>query len=255
MLFAFDIFDWLVIKISNYKIDTNHKFISYKWIRWNIINVNFNYENDILHVWAEQKISDIAEILYRENINKLWMRFIWLPWTIAGAVVGNAGCFGLETENNFLKANVLNLETLQIETLSKQDMNFSYRNSILKQTWKYLLLDAYFDLSKKIEKYDSWKQFEDIIYFREEVQPKWNTCWSFFANPSREYPAGMLIEKVWLKWYKLNWAYFSSKHANFLMSDGTATWQDLIFLKELAQNKVKEQFWLDLIPEVRIIRN
>lgn len=39
------------------------------------------------------------------------------------------------------------------------------------------------------------------------------------------------------------------------MSDGTATWQDLIELIEMAQARVIEQFQVQLEPEVRIIRN
>jgi len=38
------------------------------------------------------------------------------------------------------------------------------------------------------------------------------------------------------------------------MSDGTASWQDLTALIQLAQNKIHEQFVLELEPEVRIIR-
>jgi UDP-N-acetylenolpyruvoylglucosamine reductase len=53
-------------------------------------------------------------------------------------------------------------------------MNFKYRNSILKQNEnKYFLIKAYFDLSKKIEKYHS---DVDNIYFRENKQPKGNNC-------------------------------------------------------------------------------
>jgi len=255
ILFAFDIFDWLVIKLSNYEhIENNYVFENYIWIRKNNINTKFRYENGILELSAFENISDVAEILYRENINKKWMRFIWLPWKIAGAVVGNAGCFGLEIENTFLKAEVLNIKTWNLEILDKKAMNFSYRNSIIKQTWNYIVLKAYFDLNKNEEKYSFSGNLDDIIYFRTEKQPHGNTCGSFFKNPSKEFPAWKLIENVWLKWYKLNGAYFSSKHANFLMSDGSATWKDLIFLKDLAKQKVKESFNIDLEEEVRIIK-
>jgi UDP-N-acetylenolpyruvoylglucosamine reductase len=38
------------------------------------------------------------------------------------------------------------------------------------------------------------------------------------------------------------------------MSDGNATWQDLIALMTLAQARILAQFALPLEPEVRIIR-
>ena len=93
------------------------------------------------------------------------------------------------------------------------------------------------------------------MYFREYKQPKGNTCGSFFKNPSKENSAGSLIEKVWLKWFKIWWAYFSELHANFLMSDWTATYKDLLDLIKLWQEKVKSNYNIDLTPEVRIITN
>jgi len=66
-------------------------------------------------------------------------------------------------------------------------MNFNYRTSILKQNNnKYFLIEAVFDLSIKHEKYHS---DVDNIYFRENKQPKGNTCGSFFKNPNREQSA------------------------------------------------------------------
>ncbi|MDR2640923.1 MAG: hypothetical protein LBC61_06615 [Candidatus Peribacteria bacterium] len=52
----------------------------------------------------------------------------------------------------------------------------------------------------------------------------------------------------------MNGAFFSDKHANFLMSDGTATYKDLLNLVDLAIKKVKEEKGFDLVPEVRIVK-
>jgi len=234
MLFAFDEFNWIVIKNN---------------LNW------WTYDKDskILESYSNELISDIAESLEKDFWQKLWHRFIWLPWSVGWAVYWNAWCFWLETENNFLEAKIVDIESGSVSTLSKIDMDFSYRNSILKQKGnKFFLIKAKFDLSKKIEKYHS---DVDNIDFRENKQPKGYTCGSFFKNPSREYSAWYLIEQVWLKWYKIWWAYFSEKHANFLMSDGTATYRDLLELLKLAQEKVKKEFDIDLINEVRIITN
>ncbi len=234
MLFAFEKFEGIIIK--------NNLF----W--WNC-----DKNSKILTSYSQEKISEIAESLEKDFWQKLWHRFIGLPWSIWGAVYGNAWCFWLETENNFLEALVYNLKNWKTEIFSKEKMNFSYRNSILKENWnKYFLIKAKFDLSKKIEKYHSEV---DNIDFRENKQPKGNTCWSFFKNPNRKNSAWFLIEQVWLKWKKINWAFFSELHANFLMSDGTAGYKDLINLIRLAQQKVEEKFVIKLVNEVRIIEN
>ena len=251
MLFAFDKFEWIVIKNN------------LKW--W-----NYYPEAKILESYSNENISQIAESLEKDFWQDLWHRFIWLPWTVWGAIFWNAGCFGLETENNFLSATVLNLNSWQIENFTKSDCLYSYRNSIFKKTEKYFIIKAKFDLSKKIEKYHS---DEDNIFFRENKQPKWNTCWSFFKNPILdkekflcEFPelcednvknisAWFLLEKSWLKWFRLGTAYFSDLHSNFLMSDWNWSYKDLIDLIELSQRTVKEKFWVFLEPEVRIIKN
>ncbi len=234
MLFAFDIYNWIIIKN-------------------NLIWWEYNKDTKILKSYSNELISDIAESLEKDYSQKLWHRFIGLPWSVGGAVYGNAWCFWLETENNFLEANVYNLSTWIIEKLSKTEMLFNYRTSILKQNNnKYFLLNIIFDLSTKIEKYHS---DVDNIDFRENKQPSGNTCWSFFKNPNREFSAWYLIEQVWLKWYKLGWAFFSELHANFLMNDWTANYKDVIKLLELTKNKVKERFNIELINEVRIIKN
>lgn len=233
MLFAFDNYNWIIVK---------------NCLEWWV----YNSETKLLESYSNEKISDISKSLEYDFWQNLWHRFIGLPWSIWWAVFWNAWCFWLETENNFKEIEVLNLETGQIELLSKIDMDFSYRRSILKQTGKYFIIKAIFDLSEKIEKYHS---DVDNIDFRENKQPKWNTCWSFFKNPSKEYSAWYLIEQVELKWYKLWWAFFSELHANFLMNDWTATYKDLLDLIKLAQEKVKKEFNINLEPEVRIIFN
>ena len=233
MLFAFDSYEWVVIKNS---------------LQW----WTYDEHTKILESYGAENIWNIAEKLEIDYRQDLWHRFIGLPGSIAGAVYGNAGCFGLETENNFVSCEVLDLENGQRLRLEKKDMNFEYRTSKLKQEKWYFLISAKFDLSQKIEKYHS---DVDNIDFRENKQPSWNSCGSFFKNPSREKSAWYLIEQVGLKWHTLGGAYFSEKHANFLMHNGQGTHIDMLELIELAQDKVLREFDIKLENEVQIITN
>lgn len=231
MLFAFDIFEGVIIK---------------NMLKWCI----YDTTTKILQVYGQEKIWDVATQLENVYHNDLWHRFVWLPGSVAGAIYWNAGCFWLEVENNIVSCEVLNLQTRKRENLDKHGMKFSYRDSIFKQTKKYFIISAVFDLSEKIEKYHS---DVDNIYFRENMQPKWNSCGSFFKNPSREYSAGFLIEDVGLKWYHIGGAYFSEKHANFLMHTGHGRYQDLLELIQLARDKVDKKHGIYLENEVQII--
>jgi UDP-N-acetylmuramate dehydrogenase len=233
MLFAFENYNGIIIKNN---------------LLWWI----YSEETQILESYSSESIWDVAQILETDDNQSLWHRFIWLPGSIWGAVFGNAWCFGLEAENNFIEAFVLDITTWETKFLNKVEMEFWYRSSVLKTSAKYFLLKVKFNLSKKIEKYHS---DVDNIYFREHKQPNGNTCGSFFKNPNRENSAWKLIEEVWLKWYKHWGAFFSELHANFLMNDWLGTYKDLLSLIKLAQNKVQEKFWIELVNEVRIISN
>ena len=251
MLFAFDTFEWVVIKncLEWWKYD--------EWTK-------------LLHTYSNDSIRQISESLEKDYGQELWHRFVGLPGSIWGAVFGNAGCFWLETENNFLLAKVLDLHTWKIVTFDKEAMLFSYRSSILKQyEWRYFLIDTVFDLSSKIEKYHS---DVDNLYFREHKQPKWNTCGSFFKNPvvslewfKRDFPefynedmkvvsAWFLLENSWLKWKRIWGAFFSPLHANFLMSKW-ATSSDMLSLIDYAKKTVEKKFGIIIENEVRIITN
>lgn len=72
---------------------------------------SFDSDSKLLTTASAEKIWHIAETLETHYHEPLWHRFIGLPGTIAGAVVGNAGCFGLETASNFLDATAYNMRT------------------------------------------------------------------------------------------------------------------------------------------------
>ena len=134
---------------------------------------------------------------------------------------------------------------------TKEEMGFAYRHSILKERKEYFIIEASFDLSKKVETYHS---DVDNIDFRENKQPKGNSCGSFWKNPSRDLSAGFLIESVGLKGYRHGGARWSELHANFLLSDGESCKpSDLVELVELTRAKVLEKHGILLENEVQMI--
>jgi len=233
MLFAFDEYPGVIIKN-------------------NLVWWTYDSDTKVLTSYSQEPIREIAQKLEDDYGQDLWHRFIGLPGSMGWALFGNAGCFGLEIQHNFVSAEVYNLESWETEIWTPSEMSFSYRNTKLKANdGKYFIISLQFDLSEKKEKYHS---DVDNIYFREHKQPKGNSCGSFFKNPSKEQPAGLLIEQVWLKWHQTWGAYFSEQHANFLMHNGQGTYKDMLELIQLAKDKVKEQFDIELINEVRIIK-
>lgn len=233
LLFAFEEYNWVIVKNN---------------LNW----FTYNKNTKILEVNTNELISDISLNLEKNYNQDLWHRFIWLPGSIWWAIYWNAWCFWLEAENNLLNCKVLKLKTWQIIYLWKNDLKFSYRSSLFKEKKDYFIISWVFDLSKKVEKYHS---DVDNLEFREKKQPKWNTCWSFFKNPSKDMTAWYLIEKVWFKWKSLWTAYFSDLHSNFLMSRDNWNYRDLLSLIDLVKKEVKLCFDIELKEEVIIIYN
>ena len=64
---------------------------------------------------------------------------------------------------------------------------------------------------------------------------------------------GRKIQDAGLKGYTVGGAQVSIKHSGFVINIGGATAADIISLMHLVQARVKEQFGVDLEPEVRII--
>lgn len=179
--------------------------------------------------------------------------WIGLPGSFGGAVVGNAGCFGLETADFLISANVWNVAESRMETLSSADMRFAYRTSALKNSTDRFVVSAVFDLS--FRKPGNMYEDMDISSFRDlrrNKQPAGRTCGSFFKNPEG-HSAGSLIDKAGLKGTRIGGAEISNIHANFFLAHGDATWRDVTAVRDLAKSAVLSKFGVELVEEARII--
>lgn len=102
-----------------------------------------------------------------------------IPGTVGASVVQNIGAYGQEVSTSVVSVKVLEIETLKEKVLSKKDLKFSYRKSILNTTdkGKYVVLAVVFSLKNSGElntKYDDIKKsFEgkkpDLISLRNAI--------------------------------------------------------------------------------------
>jgi len=96
----------------------------------------------------------------------------------------------------------------------------------------------------------SQQHIKALLEKRNATQPTNKpTCGSVFKNPSGDY-AARLIEACGLKGYQVGGAVVSEKHANFIENQGGATARDIETLIELIQNRVRNQFGIELQTEV-----
>ena len=94
----------------------------------------------------------------------------------------------------------------------------------------------------------------DFAQRRRDKQPlNFPSAGSTFKRPVGHF-AGQLIEQAGLKGTSIGAAQVSEKHAGFLINRGGATCDDMLRLIELVQNRVREQFGVELECEVRIVK-
>lgn len=172
-----------------------------------------------------------------------------LPGTVGGAVVGNAGCFGVEMKELLVKAEIYDLAAGTVRTVTPGFFQYRYRWSRLKEepavVLRVWLRGASVPATAPTPK--------EIQALRQTKQPPGKTGGSFFKNPSPEQPAGWLIDQCGLKGLKIGGAQISPKHGNFFMNVGGATSNDLLALRDRAKEAVRNRFGIELKEEVVIV--
>ena len=173
-----------------------------------------------------------------------------IPGSVGGAVFMNAGAYDGEISFVIEEAEVLD-DNQEVKTLSKDELNLGYRKSLVMEKG-YVVLSATFALQKG-DKEKIQARVDELTNRREERQPlEYPSAGSTFKRPEG-YFAGKLIQDAGLKGYSIGGAAVSSKHSGFVINKGGATAKDILDLIAHIQKEVKDQFGVDLYPEVRIL--
>ncbi len=173
-----------------------------------------------------------------------------IPGTIGGAISMNAGAYGGEMKDTLVSVRVLTKD-LQVVELTAEELELSYRHSILPERG-YILLSATFVLGKGNPE-EMKAYMNQLSEQRREKQPlQYPSAGSTFKRPEG-YFAGKLVQDAGLKGKVIGGAQVSEKHAGFLINIGNATTADVLDLIAFCQQEVKKQFGVDLETEVKFI--
>lgn len=175
---------------------------------------------------------------------------IAVPGSVGGAVRMNAGAHGGETADVLTSARILDLDDGAIAERAASELGFSYRHSNLRA--EDVVLDAVFDLTPDDEA-TVRSRMDGFRKHRAETQPPAvQNAGSTFKNPEGDH-AGRLVEAAGLKGFKVGGAAVSRLHANFFVTDDSATAQDVYDLVHQVAERVAERFGVALEPEVRFM--
>ena len=173
-----------------------------------------------------------------------------IPGSVGGAVVMNAGAYGGEMKDIVQNVTVLTREG-EIRELEKEELGFGYRASVIKDRG-YVVLGAELMLVPG-DKEEILARMQELKNKRVEKQPlEYPSAGSAFKRPEG-YFAGKLVMDAGLSGYAVGGAKVSEKHCGFLINAGGATASDVMELIRQIQAKVKEQFGVQLEPEIQFL--
>lgn len=211
---------------------------------------DFDLNGEILTVGGGCSVIRLATIISKKGFSGLEFAS-GIPGSIGGAVYMNAGAHGSDMSNIVVKARIL-FDDGTIQWLSNQELEFSYRTSILQEKRPGICIEAVLQL-KTGEKEDIVAVMQKNKDYRRDTQP-WNypCAGSIFRNPLPNY-AGQLVEAAGLKGYQLGGAKISEMHGNFIVNAGGATAQDVLDLIEFVKKTILEKYDITMETEVEII--
>ena len=192
----------------------------------------------------------------RGLINKGYQDYIFfslIPATIGGAIRQNAGTgSNEEIKDVCLSCKVFDIEKNKEIEFDLDNMNFSYRNSIVKKNPnRYIVLSSKFKLKNKIDRIDQLVlEMKDRVKEKKNREPSGYSFGSTFVN--NEKKAWEYVNSIYNNLDLSDDYYFSDKHKNWIVNrngDG----KDILTLIYKVKSEVFNKFNLNLKLEVDII--
>ncbi len=180
------------------------------------------------------------------------------PGTVGGAIHGNAHWKQTNIGDLVESVRLVRPDGTLLQA-SADGMEFDYDCSRLKHTGEVVLWAA-FRVTPGADPAALRRVARESLAFRKRTQPLASpSAGCIFMNPtaSRDHlpdgippSAGALVDRAGLKGAVLGGARVSPTHANFVITDGTATAADIKALIERCRAAVKERFGVTLRDEI-----
>jgi UDP-N-acetylenolpyruvoylglucosamine reductase len=176
-----------------------------------------------------------------------------IPGTVGGAVRMNANAYGGVLARALDWVDVVSASGT--ERRRPDQLGFGYRRSGLGAG--EVVARASFALVRAASE-EVKRTLAEMRRQRKAAQPSGiKTFGSTFKNPTDPRAdgrsAGQLLEAAGCRGLQVGGASFSAKHANFVENHGAATTADVVALMAEGRRRVKEQFGVELEPEVQAL--
>lgn len=210
---------------------------------------NYEVNEDTIIADCGVPIAKLAHIALQNSLSGLEFA-CGIPGTLGGAVYMNAGAYGGEMKDVVISSTYLDKNSLEIKTI--ENHNFKYRGSIYSDELDAIILRAKIKLTSGNQEEIKTKMSENM-QSRNTKQPINKPSAGSTFKRQEGVIAAKLIDEAGLKGHKIGGAEVSTLHAGFIINSGDATSTDILDLIAYVQKTVKEEYGVELEPEVKII--
>ena len=193
-------------------------------------------KGDILTIGASMPTGRIVSFARKNNLAGFEF-FAKLPGMLGGMLAMNAGVKSYEI------FNILDSIEIDGEWRAKEAIEYGYRFAHLggvATTARFRVIQGF-----------NQELLNELVALRKN-QPLDPSAGSAFKNPMGD-AAGRLIEAVGLKGEQRGDMAWSQIHANFLVNLGNGSYEDALYLIELAKERVYNKFGIMLQEEIKIL--
>jgi UDP-N-acetylmuramate dehydrogenase len=205
----------------------------------------YRFDGLAVEAGAGLPLSRLAQVTVEHGLAGL-EALAGFPSTVGGAVVMNAGCYGVEIKDVLESVRVLHPDGTS-ESLGPSRLEAGYRSTRLQGS-PAVVVGARFKLSE--DPGNARERLVELNRKRWQSMPSGRpNAGSVFKNPPGDY-AGRLIERCGLKGVALGGARISAEHANVIVNTGGAKADDVFGLMAMMYRSVLARFQLELEPEL-----
>jgi UDP-N-acetylmuramate dehydrogenase len=178
---------------------------------------------------------------------------VGVPGSIGGAVRMNAGGHGSDIAASLADIAVVDLDAAVPGVVRRHaaDLGLRFRGSDLGD------LEVVISARLRLQRGDlaaSEAEIAEIVRWRREHQPGGQNCGSVFVNPvPEEVSAGLLIDGLGLRGFRIGSACVSEKHANFVQANDGGSAADVRAVIEAVRERVAKETGYVLRSEVRLV--
>ena len=206
------------------------------------------FEGEQITAWAGAELSKLVLDCVKKGLSGI-EPLTGIPGSVGGATKMNAGGSFGDIGSAVESVTLMDIQGNVFEK-SKPELIFDYRCANIRARF---ILSVRIRLTPADPERIMRTVKESWIYKKNNQPLNTRNCGCVFRNPSGA-SAGALIDRAGLKGLQIGGAVVSDKHANFIIAKDGCSSRDILQLIETIRKRVREQFDVELEPELEVWR-